>query len=175
MPQEGFLQVSRSGVAKQESYTNPSNLVREPEILEWQHFRENWRCWGVQASKFMKFVRWRDFNALRRPTLSFTWLVEWLHRRVISSTGAIARRMPVVRSVGFRTSPLIFVAVINAFWKSFEINQSARVSRRFPASITARRCQTRKLYESIALVHAPENFEMTKCSKILTLLRGSAL
>ena len=34
VPQEGLLQVSRSGVAKQESYTNASNLVHGPEILE---------------------------------------------------------------------------------------------------------------------------------------------
>ena len=33
----------------------------------------------VKASKFTKFARWRDFNALRRAHVSFTWLVEWLH------------------------------------------------------------------------------------------------
>ena len=74
-----FLKVSRLGVANQESYTCTSTRVHELEI---------WKSWnlqtidageGVQASKFTKFARWRDFNALRRAHVYFTWLVEWLH------------------------------------------------------------------------------------------------
>ena len=42
-------------------------------------FPKYWRWWGVQTSKITKFVRWRDFKALRRAHVSFTWLVEWLH------------------------------------------------------------------------------------------------
>ena len=42
-------------------------------------FPKYWRWWGVPACKFMKFVRWRDFNALRRSHVCLTWLVEWLH------------------------------------------------------------------------------------------------
>ena len=60
-------------------YTSPSNRFHGPEILNSWNFPKYWRWWGVQASKFMKFARWRDFNALRRAHVSFTWLVEWLH------------------------------------------------------------------------------------------------
>ena len=44
--------------------------------------------------------------------------------------------------------------------KSFEFVQSARGSRTSPASITVRRCETKKLYESVALMHGPE---FSKC------------
>ena len=74
-----FLKVSRLDVAKQESYTNPSNRFHGPEIWKSWNFPKDWRWWGVQASKITKFARWRDFNALRRAHVSFTWLVEWLH------------------------------------------------------------------------------------------------
>ena len=43
------------------------------------NFPKYWRWWGAKACKLMKFARWRDFNALRRAHVSFTWLVEWLH------------------------------------------------------------------------------------------------
>ena len=49
------------------------------DFWKWWNFPKYWRWWRVQASKFTKFVRWRDFNALRRAHVSFTWLVEWLH------------------------------------------------------------------------------------------------
>ena len=76
-----FLKVSRLGVANQESYTWPSNRFHEPEIWKSWNFPKYWRWWTVQASKITKFVRWRDFNALRRAHVSFTWLVEWLHQK----------------------------------------------------------------------------------------------
>ena len=41
--------------------------------------------------------------------------------------------------------------------------------------IASGRCESRKLYGTKHLVHESENFEMTKFSKILTLVRGSAL
>ena len=66
-----FLKVSRLGVANQESYTVTSNRFHGPEIWKSWIFPKYWRWWGVQASKFMKFVRWRDFNALRRAHVSF--------------------------------------------------------------------------------------------------------
>ena len=80
-----------------------------PKILKCWNFRKYWRWWRVQPSKFTKIARWRDFNALRRPTLSFTWLVEWLHRRVISSAGTFAPRRAVVQSIRFQSLTLIFV------------------------------------------------------------------
>ena len=39
-------------------------------------------------------------------------------------------------------------------------------------SMTLGRCESRKLYVHKHPVHAPENFEMAKFSKILTLVRG---
>ena len=42
------------------------------------------------------------------PAAGYKWLEEWLHRRVISSAGAIARRIGLVRSMRFRTSRSIF-------------------------------------------------------------------
>ena len=74
-----FLEVSRLDVANQESYTLPRNRFHGPEIWKSWIFPKYWRWWRVQASKITKFVRWRDFNALRRAHVSFTWLVEWLH------------------------------------------------------------------------------------------------
>ena len=74
-----FLKISRLDAAKQERYTLPSNLVHGPEISKSWNFPKYWRWWRVQASKITKFARWRDFNALRRAHVSFTWLVEWLH------------------------------------------------------------------------------------------------
>ena len=38
--EDDFLQVSRPGVAKQESYTSPSLVVNEPEILECSNFEK---------------------------------------------------------------------------------------------------------------------------------------
>ena len=76
-----FPEVSRLDVAKQTSYTWPSNRFHGPEIWKSWNFLKYWRWWTAQASKIMKFARWRDFNALRRAHVSFTWLVEWLHRK----------------------------------------------------------------------------------------------
>ena len=42
-------------------------------------------------------------------------------------------------------------------------------------TMTSGRCESRKLYVAKHPVHAPENFELMKFSKILTLVRGSAL
>ena len=74
-----FLKVSRLDVANQESYTGPSTRAHDVEFWKWWKFQKYRRWWGVQTSKITKFVRWRDFNALRRAHVSFTWLVEWLH------------------------------------------------------------------------------------------------
>ena len=74
-----FLKVLRLDVAKHKSYTGPSSRFHGPEIWKSWNFPKYWRWWGVQASKITKFARWRDFNALRRAHVSFTWLVEWLH------------------------------------------------------------------------------------------------
>ena len=73
-----FPKVSRLDVAKQKSYTNPSNRFHGPEISKSWNFPKYWRWWRGHASKITKFARWRDFNALRRSHVSFTWLVEWL-------------------------------------------------------------------------------------------------
>ena len=56
-----------------------SNRFHDSEIWKSWNFPKYWRWWGVHAPKFMKFARWRDFNALRRAHVSFTWIVEWLH------------------------------------------------------------------------------------------------
>ena len=39
-------------------------------------------------------------------------------------------------------------------------------------SMTSGRCELRKLYVHTHPVHAPEHFEMTKFSEILTLVKG---
>ena len=39
--------------------------------------------------------------------------------------------------------------------------------------IASGRCESRKLYVAKHLVHEPENFEMTKFSEKLALVRGS--
>ena len=59
--------------------------------------------------------------------------------------------------------------------KSFEISHVVSARGKFSASITVGRCESRKLYVAVINVHAPENFEMTKFSKILTLVRGSGV
>ena len=45
----------------------------------------------------------------------------------------------------------------------------------FAVTMPSGRCETRKLYVTKHPVHAPEIFEMTNFSKILTLVRGPAL
>ena len=42
-------------------------------------------------------------------------------------------------------------------------------------AITSGRCESRKLYVHKHPVHEPENFEMTKFSEKLTLVRGSGV
>ena len=63
--------------------TRKLNVAKQPvpwtEIWKSWNFPKYWRWWTGQASKITKFARWRDFNALRRAHVSFTWLVEWLH------------------------------------------------------------------------------------------------
>ena len=39
-------------------------------------------------------------------------------------------------------------------------------------TMTSGRCESRKLHAAKHPVHAPENFEMSNSSKILTLVRG---
>ena len=74
-----FLKVSRLDVAKWKNIRGQAAGSMDRTFGKSWTFPKYWRWWGVQASKFMKFVRWRDFNALRRAHVSFTWLVEWLH------------------------------------------------------------------------------------------------
>ena len=50
--------------------------VRHLNIM---HFSKILTLVTVSDPKITKFVRWRDFNALRRAHVSFTWFVEWLH------------------------------------------------------------------------------------------------
>ena len=42
-------------------------------------------------------------------------------------------------------------------------------------TMTSGRCESRKLYVAKHLVHEPENFEMTKFSEKLALVRGSGV
>ena len=109
------------------------------------------------------------------PAFYFTWLVEWLHRRVISSTGAIVRRKAVVRSMRFRTLTMIFVTINDVFWKSLQFVWSARAWISFSESITAGRCETRKLYVAKQPFPWTGNLEIMIFSKILTLVKGSGL
>ena len=59
----------------------------------------------LQRDEFRSLARFQCFAAAR---LSFTWLVEWLHRRVIASAGAIARRLALVRCMRVRCLGRIF-------------------------------------------------------------------
>ena len=65
----------------------------------------------------------------------------------------------------FSNFDLDFVTVNDVFSNSFEIVQSAHVSKRSLASITVRRCEPRKLYESVARGAWARIFEMTKISE----------
>ena len=45
----------------------------------------------------------------------------------------------------------------------------------YAVALTSGRCESRTLYVHKHLVHAPENFDMTKFSEKLALVRGSGL
>ena len=170
-----FPKVSRLDVAKQESYTNPSNRFHGPEIWKSWNFPKYWRWWGVQASKFMKFARWRDFNALRRAHVSFTWLVEWLHPKsnIVYRGNCSTKGGRTIRT--FSNFDLHFRDYKWCILKTFAIVVSAGVWISFSQSITAGRCETKKLYESEQPVPWAWNLEIVNFSKILTLVNGSGL
>ena len=109
------------------------------------------------------------------PTYHFKWLVEWLHRRLISSAGAIARRKVVVQSMRFRTLTMVFVTINDVCWKLLKIIMSAGVWISFSESITAGRCEMKKLYVTKQPAPWAGNLEIMNFSKILTLVRGSGL
>ena len=85
-------------------------------------FGKSWNFRNIDAGE--GFVLLKSRNSLAgaismpcgAPTYHSKWLVEWLHRRVISSTGTIARRKVVVQSRRFRTLAMIFVAINDVFW-----------------------------------------------------------
>ena len=85
-----------------------ATVVHDTEILKTRNFRKYWRWWAVLVANMLKFYRWREFQCLMAAHFSFTWLVEWLHRRVIASAGAIARRNPVMESGRLRPSDRFF-------------------------------------------------------------------
>ena len=80
-----------------------ATVVHDTEILKTRNFRKCWSWWTVSAANMLKFSRWREFQCFAAARFSFTWLVEWLHRRVIASAGSIARRFGLVQSVRFRS------------------------------------------------------------------------
>ena len=170
-----FLKVSRLDVAKQKSYTWPSNRFHGPEIWKSWNFPKYWRWWTAQAFKITKFVRWRDFNALRRAHVSFTWLVEWLHRRVISSAGAIGPRIGVMEFIRFGTLTSIFDIENDVIRNSDRIVLSAGAWISFSESITAGRWETNKLYENTHLSSWGRIWKIMKFSKKVTLAGGWGL
>ena len=90
-----------------------ATVVHDTEILKTRNFRKCWSWWTVSAANMLKFSRWREFQCFAAARFSFTWLVEWLHRRVIASAGAIARRTPAMASGRFRFSGRFFDAETN--------------------------------------------------------------
>ena len=110
------------------------------------NFPKYWRWWGVQASKFTKFARWRDFNALRRAHVSFTWLVEWLHPKsnIVYRGDCLTKGGRTIRALS--NFDHYFRDRNDVFWKSLQFVWSARAWISFSQSITAGRCEARKLY-----------------------------
>ena len=171
-----FLKVSRLGVAKQKSYTSPSNRFHEPEIWKSWIFPKYWRWWGVQASKFMKSARRRDFNALRRAHVSFTWLVEWLHPKsnIVYKGNCSTKGGRLIRR--FSNFDLDFRDHECVFWKCLKIVVSACVWVSFSESILVGRCEAKTLYVSKQPGPWTGNLEiMILFSKILTMVKGSGL
>ena len=162
--QDYFLKVSRLDVAKQKSYTWPSNRFHEPEIWKSWKFPKYWRRWGVQASKFMKFARWRDFNALRRAHVSFQ-----VTRRVVAPKSDIVYRGDC-STKGGRS-----IRRFSNFDLDFRDNKWC-ILKTFEDRLVGpclKRCESRKLYVAKHAVPWTRNFEIMKFSKILTLVRGS--
>ena len=97
-------------------------------------------------NKSQNFLAGANFIASRRRGSYFKCLVEWLHRREIASAGAIGHTNAVVRSMALRFSDWISDREKNEFRKSFEIIPLQRFGILFSESMTASRCETKKLY-----------------------------
>ena len=81
--------------------------------------------WTQNIEIFGQTCRFRALGRLKntgppRPQ-AYKWFVEWLHRKVISSAGAIARRIGLVQCVRFRSSRSIFERTIVEIRKSVRI------------------------------------------------------
>ena len=75
------------------------------------HVFETW-TFARPRGIFLLFSRMRlSFDSIepRNELAANTWIVEWLYRRIISSTGTIARRNAAVHSGRFRILTSIFV------------------------------------------------------------------
>ena len=67
-----FLKVSRLDVAKQKKLYGATHTWSRARFSKMMKFSEKVTLTGAEASKIMKFARWRDFNALRRAHVHFT-------------------------------------------------------------------------------------------------------
>ena len=171
-----FLKVSRLGVAKWKSYTWPSNRVHGPEIWKSWNFPKYWRWWRVHASKITKFARWRDFNALRRAHVSFTWVVEWLQpysnsvcRGDCSTKGGRTIRAFSNFDHGFRDQKW---CILKKFWDHCVrrcLNFTSWKYHGWPLR------STKVIRDHSNRFHELEILKIMKFSKILTLVRGSGL
>ena len=93
----------------------------------------------------MKFLRWREFHCLAAARNQFKWLVEWLHRRVIASAGAIAHTMALVQSIRLRLLDRIFCSEKNASLKSFVAKYFRYIWILCSESTTVGRSESKKL------------------------------
>ena len=108
-------------------------LVRH---IFFEHFRIFfWPCLGPLAARL-------------RPSLVGTWLVEWLHRRVIASAGAIRQRKVAMWSVRLRHSDRFFDVEMDRSQKFLLIRLQHFYRRTFSESISFRRCKIKKLYRA---------------------------
>ena len=170
-----FPKVSRLDVAKQKSYTVPSIRFHEVDFLKILKFPKYWRWWRVEASKFMKFARWRDFNALRRAHVSFTWLVEWLHPKsnIVYRGNCSTKGGRLIHR--FSNYDLHFRYHKWCILKSFANRCVRRCLNFISQSITAGRGETKKLHGAKHPFPWGRFFENLEISKILTLVKGWGL
>ena len=92
------------------------------------------------------FFAGANFIASRRRGSYFKCFVEWLHRREIASAGAIAHTNALVQFVLLRPLGRISVAEMNWSRKFLLPIQFQYYWISFSESMTASRCETKKLY-----------------------------
>ena len=142
-----LLKVSALDVAKQTSYTFPRNgFGWHCNFENYIFVRTNWRWCMVRGFGSMKFVAGVISMPCGAPANISKWFVQWLHRRVIASADAIARRMTAVWCMDVRSLGPMFFVENNENRKSVEIMQLQYVCILSLEIISTGRCETKQLY-----------------------------